>query len=167
VYLQVYSLDMIYRFNMKKSPRSIIVILLSFIFALGAFISLLYLQFPWNVIFAALSVFFSIFFWKTTKKQKQSHIQTHDEGISGITGFGEKISLDWSTISHQGIWNTKPRTLFLYSEEDDQLLVIPDEYTQFDQLLADIQKRFTLKELGRDDISSVHEYLKNQMNTEV
>ena len=156
---------MTYRFSMKKSPRSIIVLLIAFLFGFGAFAFILYLTFPWNVLLAAICVFLSVFFGKTTNKQMKSRIITHDDGISGLTGFGEKINLEWNTISHQGLWYTKPPTLYLYSEQDDQLLMIPDEYTQFDELINELKQRFTLQELKADEISTIKDYLNQAMKT--
>jgi hypothetical protein len=156
---------MTYRFSMKKSPRSIIVVFIAFLLGFGGFVSILFLTFPWNVLLAAVCIFLSVFFGKTASKQKKSKIITHDDGISGLTGFGEKISLNWNTISHQGLWYTKPRILFLYSEQEDQLLIIPDEYTQFDELIIEIKHRFNLQELMANEISSIKDYLNRTIET--
>jgi hypothetical protein len=55
----------------------------------------------------------------------------------------EKIAVAWRDLTHLGVARDgrKRRVLFLYREPEDKLLVVPDEFESFDNLVAEVAEK--------------------------
>jgi hypothetical protein len=142
---------MTYRITFKSNPRMILLVLLMvlaaafvvFLFAIGSsiagFISLVvigYLEFQVG---------------RHLNGQLTSSVVTNDEGVTvQHAGIGIR-TFSWEDISRAGY--AVPRTkrerpvVFIYNEEDDRLITIPDEFENFRSLMTEVRRRTDFEDI--------------------
>ncbi|MCK5737153.1 MAG: hypothetical protein KAH21_11770, partial [Spirochaetaceae bacterium] len=100
----------------------------------------------WNLIvgliFLIASAYISYYLLKFFRYSTQSVIRITDVGISGIASDGNKYSFQWEMLSLAGEFSIrgKGKEVFLYSDEDDQLIRIPSLYSNPEELSREIEE---------------------------
>jgi hypothetical protein len=87
------------------------------------------------------------------RRQLSSRIQTGAEGISFNLPGDDKRFIPWEDVRMAGMVKdpgrgTPRRKLFVYKEEGDILLLIPDEFSEFDALLSEIRSKTKFHEIA-------------------
>lgn len=132
---------------------------------IGGLAALFRLGLPWNLLVAALCGFIAVILVRLLYKQAQSRIILHDDGISAVTAIGEQISIPWSLVTHSGMYlaGKKGKVVYIYAESTDQLFTIPNDYTNFDQLLIEIADRLPLPVVDLHN-GTIRDYLRGVLN---
>lgn len=131
---------MVYRFELARNRR---ILALPAIVVMAALISGALLVWVHPLLGGAglvLTAWFGYHFIKLFANQLQSRISTTEDGVVFYTGSGEKIELGWEQITHAGHFHGDDGSsmLFVYNDPDDRLLKIPPQFSDFDQLEAEI-----------------------------
>ena len=120
--------------------------------------------FPVNIIGSGLVGFITVYLAKIMRNQLQSRIIIHDEGVTGYTPMGEKISLSWNDISHKGCWEQQGQEhIYLYAQEQDQLLTIPPQYEDYEGLRTSIEAHHPLELVSLGENQTITDYLRKQL----
>lgn len=162
-----YSKAMVFHFQINRSPRTILfVVLLVLLVVLGIYF-LFGISFPFNLLGAGLTFFLAWGIFNIIRNQVKSRITTHDDGVSAVTTMGEKISVPWPLITHAGLYSEsrKAQILYIYAESTDQVLSIPQDYQPFDQLLDEVKERlsFELETVELGEGQTLIDYLKEKL----
>ncbi|KGE70665.1 hypothetical protein DC28_14225 [Spirochaeta lutea] len=124
------------------------------------------LNFPFNLILGFLLGYLAVKLYGFIKGQMRSTIITHDDGVSAKTSMGENISIPWSLVTHAGRFfstRIKKPVIFVYAESTDQLLSIPDQYSNFEQLLTEMREYIDIPEITLQENQTLNEYLKERL----
>ena len=99
-----------------------------------------------GVVVLAISAWVSYHLVRYTMYQFRSQVRSSDDEVICVTSMGFESVMQWSAVTHAGSFSTDRSGvyLFLYNEDEDELLSIPPFYTDRDQL----EKRI------RDHVSS-------------
>lgn len=149
---------MVHRITLRSNPRLLFVYLfIPCALALGV------LAFwmgggLWGVIILAGGGLIAWTLLKFTRRQLKTRIETGEEGLR-FSLYGEDAeTLPWSSVRLAGLAQEegrgrRGRKLFVYREEGDRLFSIPDEFEDFEALVAEVRKRTDFREipLGKAD----------------
>jgi hypothetical protein len=119
--------------------------------------------FPLNIILGFAIGYLAVKLYGFIRGQIRSRIMTHDDGISAKTSLGETISIPWTLITHSGYFHSKnlnKKVIFVYSDSTDQLLTIPDEYSDFPNLWSEIEEYISVPEIFLKEGQNLNAYLK-------
>jgi hypothetical protein len=150
---------MVHRITLKSNPRLLLVYLfIPCAVALGG------LAFwmgggLWGVIILAGGGLIAWSLLKFTRRQLATRIESNEEGIS-FSLYGEDTYMfPWSSVRLAGIAQEegkgrRGRKLFVYREEGDKLFMVPDEFENFEALVAEVRSRSDFREisLGKTDV---------------
>jgi hypothetical protein len=94
--------------------------------------------------------------------QSRSYLETTGEGVACRTALGEAIDVDWQDVTEAGL-ATDPRGkryAYVYSDSEDKLLTLPDDYSDFDLLVEELSGRFRLRRFELRKGQSVQDWLR-------
>lgn len=115
-----------------------------------------------GAILLLVGAFFSYQFAKYLQLHLKSFVETNDEGLRALTSSKEKVKISWDEITHAGHC-TDPENheyVFVYNENTDTLLTVPDEFTLFHDLLEELESRMELARYRLKPEETVAERLK-------
>lgn len=138
---------MTYRTSFRSNPRLFV---LSFIILLlaAAAIGLLVAFGPLAGIIALLVAAYIIYHLvKFLRMQLASYLEISEDGIRCLTSIGEKLEYTWTSITHSGILRepSGKKWVYLYDENEDRLLTIPETFENIAGLTAELADHVTLK----------------------
>jgi hypothetical protein len=95
-------------------------------------------------------------------KQLKCSVDVVDEGVRLDLYGEEKIAVDWGDVTHMGIAtdSRRRRQLFLYREKGDKLLIVPDEFERFDELVSAVRSHGELEELALEANETIKDRLR-------
>ncbi len=138
---------MTYRITLKSSPRLLIIVAI-LVLLVGTAATLF---FVFGVLAGLAGVVVAAYLdfqlWKFLRLQLASHVAVDESGAHCVTSTGETIDFTWDNITHSGVCtaSNRHRTAFLYNEDRDQLVAIPDSFAHLDELIAELQKHISLE----------------------
>jgi hypothetical protein len=140
---------MTYRLTIGSNKRIILLIVLSSILPLVGILAAIYLGVAGYIILGA-GVLISYQSFKYIRYNLRSRVVTHDEGLSVFVPGGEPLRFLWTEITHAGLCtrDNGKRAVFVYEEESDKFVSIPDEYEGFDGLQAELRTRIDTEKRG-------------------
>jgi len=102
-----------------------------------------------GVIALAVSAYIGYHLMKFFVHTIHSHVRTSDEGMVCVTSTGTEVRLKWVNLTHAGWFyqGDTPRQLFVYAEEEDDLVTLPNQYERLSELADEVQERVELMEL--------------------
>jgi len=105
---------------------------------------------------------------KFLRLQLSSYIEISEDNTTCMTSSGDLIVFDWSSVTHAGLCSTKSgrTTIFLYNEDDDQLITIPDTFSKLELLTKDMSSHVTLAPHTLAANETVRDYLRKLLNVE-
>ncbi|TVR56478.1 MAG: hypothetical protein EA426_13570 [Spirochaetaceae bacterium] len=115
-----------------------------------------------GAILLLVGAFFSYQFAKYLQLHLKSFIETNDEGLRALTSSREKVKISWDEITHAGhCTDTENHEyVFVYDENNDTLLTVPDEFTLFRELVDELESRMELERYSLKPGETVTERLK-------
>ena len=132
---------MVYRFNIRKNPRVILLGVIPAVLLIGSVALLILVQPLLGLGALAVSAYVSYHLVKFLRNNVKSEIRTYDDELVCDTSMGEKTQIEWKSITHAGRYfvGDELALLFVYNETDDKLLTIPFQYSQMDELEREIR----------------------------
>ena len=139
---------MIHRISLWARPKIFLIpVFFILIFAGGIFIA-----FAVNLILGLLIALGAAFFLyqtfnKIIKPIIKGIIETREEGIYYHTGYGKTTAFPFKEITHAGLCTDKNNKeyIFLYNEDIDSHISIPDDYNNFDVIKNCIKENTDLE----------------------
>jgi len=159
---------MVHRFEPRGASRVFVLPAVAVIVIGGSTALMILGQVLIGAIALAISVWLSYHLVRFTVYQFKSQVNTSDDELVCITSLGVQTGIPWSDVTHAGSYATERSGvyLFVYSEEDDELLSIPPYYTDREQLESrirdEVEQFLELSGKGPDDLG---EALKPHLDT--
>ena len=140
---------MVYRITVASNPRVLIIVALVVLAPAVGVASFFFVHPLIAVGLSALGAFFSYAFGKFLKQTLGSRIETSDEGLAFDLGPGDRAFFRWDEITLAGRYSEGKgkKYLYVYKEDGDRLMTIPDEYAGFPRLVAAVAERHEVEEL--------------------
>lgn len=100
--------------------------------------------------------------FRFVSKQLKCSVEVVDEGVRLDLYGEEKIAVDWRDVTHMGVATDtrRRRLLFLYREKGDKLLVVPDEFERFDELVATVGSKGEMQEIALEANETIKDRLR-------
>lgn len=154
---------MVYRFELRRNPRSLLLPLIAVALVAGS-VALAVLH---HVVIGLLALlvagFIAYHLFRFFSLTLKSEVVTSEDGLICKTGMGAASELDWNRVTHAGWYETDRgyRALFIYAEDEDRLLTVPPQYERLEDLAAEIEERTgDLMELTGTDPDAVADALR-------
>jgi hypothetical protein len=153
------------RITARSNPR-LLLIFAMMLLSVGAAAAVFFLLGTWAGILAGAAAFVVCHVLFTfLRRQLASRIETREDGISFNLHGDDPRFIGWEEIRMAGIAEepgrfASLRRLFVYKEDGDVLVVIPDEFEGFEELSADVRARTAFHDIGLERGESLSERLK-------
>lgn len=142
-----------------------ILVIVGVVIVLSAAVTAIFLIGPIiGVLLAAVAGYVGYQFLRLMRLQRNSYLETGQDGIECRTALDERIAMSWGEIDQAGIAfdERQRRYLFVYRDYDDTLLTLPDDYSDFDALVSELESRVALRRMELGKKESVEERLKQE-----
>ena len=156
---------MVYRITVRSNPRIFGIFFIIIALPVAGIVSFAFAPPFLSIILIGSGLFFAYSFWKLVRSTLGSQIRTHDDGIVFDFGKGHVNKFSWDEITHCGVY-AEPRgkrSLFIYDEDEDRLITVPNEYEAFDDLVNEVHERtadlFETVDLATK--STINDYLRS------
>jgi len=160
---------MIHRFDARVAPRIYLVPVTAFVLIAGSIAAVVFGLVVLGVIALAVSIFADYHLIRFSVYQFRSNVEWNEERVSCRTSMGGTVHVAWEDVTLGGAYKTSrgERYLFVYAEEEDDLLTIPPHYTQIEVLEDEIRERSEkFLELGGGTADDIASALKPYVETE-
>jgi hypothetical protein len=118
-----------------------------------------------GIIALLVSLYFDYNIFSFIRLQKKSYVEADEDGISCLTPSSESVYLEWKDITYAGTYSQgKSSGLYLYAEEKDQLLIIPDEYSSLEVLEKTVASNMDMKHLSIEPGTNLREKIKDHLS---
>lgn len=140
---------MVYRFELKRSPRSLLLPVIAVALVGGSLAVAILVQPLIGVIALAVSGYVSYHLIKFFIHTIHSHVRTSDEGMVCVTSTGSEVRMKWHELTHAGWFHQgdAPGQLFVYAEGNDELVTLPNQYESLSDLADEVREHAELMEL--------------------
>ncbi|MFP4382830.1 MAG: hypothetical protein ACLFSE_02210 [Spirochaetia bacterium] len=118
-----------------------------------------------GVIALLISLYFDYNIFSFIRLQKKSYVEADEDGIACLTPSSESVYMEWKDLTCAGTYTQgKSSGLYLYAEEPDQLLIIPDEYSRLDILEETVSSNMEMKHLSVEPGTNLREKIKEHLS---
>ncbi len=157
---------MIHTMTVRSNPRLILLGLLLIALPLFGLILLFTITGIGGIIGLLASGFITYQVAKFMIPQVRTRIETDEGGIMCSRPDSDTVDFRWSEVTHAGFVRQKSEkpSIFLYNEKEDRLTIIPQEFSDFDQLLARVKQQTPFQEIRLDATDSIHGWLRRHLN---
>ncbi len=144
---------MIYRYSTSLDPRlrkaSVFSVLLLLLLVGAAFMAAVRGA---ELVGFLIMVGTALLGWKIrafVKSHLNTWIQTTDEEIICRTPSGERVSIDWTDLTHAGSMYTAAgeRMVYFYSAETDRFVCVPPSFENIDDLYEELAEHVPLRDV--------------------
>jgi len=137
---------MTYRITLKSGPRLLIIVAILVLLPVTAVTVFFVFGVLAGLLALAIAAYLEFQLTRFLRLQLASHVTVDESGAHCVTSTGEVIDFTWEDITHAGVCTAtnRHRTAFLYDEERDKLVAIPDSFSHLDEFIAEVQKFVTL-----------------------
>lgn len=156
---------MVHRITLRSNPRLLFVYLfMPCALALGG-VAFWLGGGLWGILILAGGALLAWALLKFTRRQLATRIESKEEGIS-FSLFGEEtVEFPWASLRLAGLAQEegrgrRGRKLFVYREEGDKLFTIPDEFENFEALVAEVRGRTDFREISLGKTDTLKEKLR-------
>ena len=160
-----------YRITVRSNPRVFAVV--AFIIVLPAIGVVLFIVTTplLGVIGIVVGSYFSYSFFKLLRGILISRIRITDASMVFYFGKKDVDTFSWDEISFAGAYTLKGKNehLFVYAEEGDRLVTVPQEYEDFAGIKENMKSRLTnaeFTEFAFEDDDELKEYLREQIKVD-
>lgn len=156
---------MIHRMTLRSNPRLIWLYLLLAampLFGLAVFLSVQGIVGVIGLIAAGFITYQLVTF---TRERVRARLETTADGLRCIRPGAETLDLRWPDVTQAGLARQRGEkpALFLYAEAQDRLLMLPREFSDFDQLVAHVRQHAPFEELELEPDDSLREWLAQRL----
>jgi hypothetical protein len=150
-----------HRITVRSNPR-LLAVPLVVLGLVGLAVALLTASPVLGVIALALVGYITYILIRFIRKQLRCSVEVVEDGVSLDLYGEEKLHMTWEEMSHRGTATDakRRRTLFLYREDADKLLIVPDEFERFDALLAEVGRHGGMLDFALEEGETVQDRLR-------
>lgn len=155
---------MVYRFKVSGNPRAILTVAVMVILISTSFTLLVALGGESGLLFGLLSLAGAFLLFRYFLKHRKSFVETTDDNIICKTSGGSEIRMNKTDITHCGLAQGKQgKMLYIYCEDDDQLLTIPNDFHDFNKLIQEISVLPGFEKKTLEGRTAIISYLSSQL----
>ena len=153
---------MIHAMTARSNPRLIFLGLLLLALPVFGIILLLTVSGIGGVIGLLASGFIAYQITQYMLPKVRARIETSDNGIVCTRPGSDDIAFCWPEVTQAGLIRQKSEkpSIFVYNENTDQLVLIPQEFSDFDQLLACVRQQAPFQDVQLDAAESIQDWLR-------
>ena len=132
---------MTYRITLRSNPRLLLLFTVMTSVPVTGIVLLALQLITLGLIVTIVGIYFAYQMLKLVRSTLRSRVVTSEESINYDFGKGDAHEISWSAVTHSGTFGktSRSRTVFVYAEEGDRLLSVPDEYEGFEALVEEIE----------------------------
>ena len=156
---------MVHRITLRSNPRLLFLWLIIVGLPVIGILMLIKLGRLGGIIAIIGAGIVSYHFLQFTISQMKHTIETSEEGITCHLSASKEAHLSWNNISCAGFCRQKgvKPFIFLYSEQDDQLVIIPREFSDFNTLIEEIKDKTNFQEIQLSKDEMIEDWLRDQL----
>ncbi len=153
---------MIYKINLLKNLKIVYIFLIILALPAAGVLFIYIFNVVLGVVAIAIALYLNYHLIKFMMGHLTSRIETSDTGIVCKTPTNEVIEFDWGQITVAGSFKGSKAqpNIFIYNEELDRLLKIPQDYGDFEKLLEEIKKKTPFQAIDLSDGETLEDRLK-------
>ena len=154
-----------YRITFASNPRSILVIFLVLILPAAGIVCLLFLPPFVGIVVILVGGYVAYQLVKFLINILTSRIETSEQGMKFTLNRKETTFFAWVDLTHAGYCTqAKNRPfIFLYADEDDRLMTVPDEYEGFSNLIDEIKDHIEIETVELAPGETAGRYLQSKL----
>jgi hypothetical protein len=151
----------LYRMTIRSNPKLLVVplvVLALLALSVAAFAASVVL----GIVGVLLTAWIGYALFRFISKQLKCSVEVFEGGVRLDLYGEEKISVEWGDVTLMGIASDprRRRQLYLYREKGDKLLVVPDEFERFDELVASVGSHGELTQLALEANETIKDRLR-------
>lgn len=155
---------MVYRITLSSNPKIVFIILI--ILALpAAGVAFIFVSPFFGVVVVVVACYIDYHLFKFFISTIRSKVETSDEGIFFDLGSQDSTRMTWDDVTHAGVFTEQKKHphLFIYCEEEDRLMTVPSEYSDFADLVEELRSKISLDEIDLLESETIKDYLKEKI----
>ena len=161
---------MVYRFQLSRNLKSLVVPGIAAVLTLAAVSVIVFFHVLVGILALAVTTYISYHMIKFFVNTLRSEVRTSHDGMVCRTAMGSESRIGWEELTHAGWYSTDSgyRELFVYAEEEDQLLTIPMQYERMHDLEREIVDHSGVELLSftGEDVDGLTQELRNHVAPE-
>ena len=153
------------RIKLRGNPRIVSALVLPALMVVGGIVVLLLVNLLVGLLLLAVISLLGYRMVRYVLKQLASRVSVSEEGLQ-LNLYGEDlITHPWETVARAGVAVDMQgrRTLYAYREDTDKLIMIPDEFADFEDLVAAVASHTDLKKRSLRLGQTLNEALKEEL----
>jgi len=157
-----------HRITLSSNPRMIILVLFMIALPAAGILLLIFAGVFLGIIALAGAAYLDYTMLRFFRNQLRSWVETTDTELKCQMPDGELLAFSWDKVTAAGYFTQERGRpfLFVYREEEDKLVTIPEEYSEFETLYSQIKKRTPFQELSLGKAETIQDRLKTMLNIE-
>jgi len=157
-----------HRITLSSNPRMIILVLFMVALPAAGILLLIFIGVFLGTIALAGAAYLDYTMLRFFCNHLKSWVETTDSELKCRMPDGELLNFSWDKVTAAGYFTQERGRpfLFVYREEEDKLVSIPEEYSEFEALYSQIKERTPFHELSLARGETIQERLKEILNIE-
>lgn len=157
-----------HRITLSSNPRMIILILFMIALPAVGILLLVFVGIFLGIIALAAAAYLDYTTLRFFRNHLNSWVETTDTELKCRMPDGELLVFSWDAVTAAGAFTQEKGRpfLFVYQEEGDKLVTIPEEYNEFEALYSQVKGRTPFQELSLARGETIQERLKEMLNIE-
>ena len=157
-----------HRITLSSNPRMIILVLFMIALPAAGILLLIFVGIFLGIIALAGAAYLDYTMLRFFRNHLKSWVETTDTELKCRMPDGELLNFSWDKVTVAGYFTQERGRpfLFVYREEEDKLVSIPEEYSEFETLYSQIKERTPFQELSLSRGETIQERLKEMLNIE-
>jgi len=157
-----------HRITLSSNPRMIILVLFMIALPAAGILLLIFAGIFLGIIALAGAAYLDYTMLRFFRNQLKSWVETTDTELKCRMPDGELLNFSWDKVTAAGYFTQERGRpfLFVYREEEDKLVSIPEEYSEFETLYSQIKERTPFQELSLVRGETIQDRLKDMLNIE-
>ncbi len=157
-----------HRITLSSNPRMIILVLFMIALPAAGILLLIFVGVFLGIIALAGAAYLDYTMLRFFRNHLKSWVETTDAELKCQMPDGELLVFSWDKVTAAGAFTQERArpSLFVYQEDGDKLVTIPEEYSEFETLYSQIKERTPFQELSLARSETIQERLKEMLNIE-
>lgn len=120
------------------------------------------------IIVTIVASYFAYHLFKYILNIIRSKIETNEESIQFVLGKNDATEMAWDEIDFAGYCTQRRGRpfLYVYQEQEDKLLTVPNEYEGFANLVDEMRKKTALEDVALSETETINDYLKEKLEVQ-
>jgi len=154
--------------TLSSNPRMVVLILLVLILPAVGVLLLIFAGIVIGILALAGAAYLDYTILRFLRNHLKSWVEASEEQLRCRMPDGEMLVFPWKQVTVAGycIQEQGRPFVFVYRDEEDKLVTIPEEYNQFETLLSSIKQRTPFEELSLAKGETIQDRLKVMLKIE-